>query len=304
MVATPSLSERRAVSGSAVLESEEVRAIIRRALTEDGAFNDITTDALVPPEQSGSGILLAKEAGVIAGLPVAAAVFAEIDPAVSLALFVGEGERVQAGVELARLRGRYSSLLRAERVALNLLQRMSGVATMAARAVELVAGLPARVVDTRKTTPGLRPLEKYAVRAGGAHNHRYNLSDGILVKDNHLAALRGRGLGIADAVRLSRAAAPHTVRIEIEVTSLDQVEEALEAGADIILLDNMGLEEMRAAAERCTGRALAEASGGITLANIREVAETGVDIISLGALTHSAKALDISLELTPGDDLS
>ena len=282
-----------------VLASLEVREIIRRALAEDGVFNDITTAALVPPDQSGGGVLIAKEDGVIAGLPVAASVLVEVDPGSILIPRVEEGMPVRAGHELATVRGRYASLLRAERVMLNLLQRLSGIATMAARATEAVAGLPVRVVDTRKTTPGLRPLEKYAVRVGGAHNHRYNLADGVLIKDNHLAALRGQGKGIADAVALARAAVPHTVRIEIEVTSLAQVDEALTAGADIVLLDNMPPADMREAARRCKGRALTEASGGITLANIREVAETGVEIISLGALTHSAKALDISLELTP-----
>jgi nicotinate-nucleotide pyrophosphorylase (carboxylating) len=282
-----------------VLASAEVREIIRRALAEDGVFNDITTAALVPPDQAGSGVLTAKEAGVIAGLPVAASVLVEVDPGSILIPNVEEGAHVRAGQQVATVKGRYASLLRGERVALNLLQRLSGIATMAAGAVEAVAGLPVRVVDTRKTTPGLRPLEKYAVRAGGAHNHRYNLADGVLIKDNHLAALRGRGKGIAEAVNLTRAAVPHTVRIEVEVVSLAQVDEALAAGADIILLDNMRPAEMRKAADRCRGRALTEASGNVTLANIREVAESGVDIISLGALTHSAKALDISLELTP-----
>jgi nicotinate-nucleotide pyrophosphorylase (carboxylating) len=282
-----------------VLASLEVREIIRRALAEDGVFNDITTAALVPPDQSGAGVLIAKEDGVIAGLPVAGSVFVEVDPGTALIPRVEEGTRVEPGREIATVRGRYASLLRAERVALNLLQRLSGIATMAARAVEAVDGLPVRLVDTRKTTPGLRPLEKYAVRVGGAHNHRYNLADGVLIKDNHLAALRAEGKGIVDAVALARAAVPHTVRIEIEVTSLEEVDEALAAGADIILLDNMSPSKMRAAAQKCAGRALTEASGGITLANIREVAETGVDIISLGALTHSAGALDISLELTP-----
>jgi nicotinate-nucleotide pyrophosphorylase (carboxylating) len=281
-----------------VLASAEVREIIRRALAEDGVFNDITTAALVPSDQAGEGVLLAKEDGVIAGLPVAASVLVEVDPGSVLVPRVEEGARIHAGQELARVRGRYASLLRGERVALNLLQRLSGVATMAARAVEAIAGLPVRVVDTRKTTPGLRPLEKYAVRVGGAHNHRYNLADGVLIKDNHLAALQAQGKGIADAVALTRAAVPHTIRIEIEVTDLAQLDEALAAGAEIILLDNMRPEEMSEAVRRCRGRALTEASGGITLANIREVAETGVDIISLGALTHSAKALDISMELT------
>jgi nicotinate-nucleotide pyrophosphorylase (carboxylating) len=280
-----------------VLASAEVREIIRRALAEDGVFNDITTAALVPPDLAGEGVLLAKEEGVIAGLPVAASVLVEVDPGSVLVPRVEEGRRVRAGEEIATVRGRYASLLRGERVALNLLQRLSGVATMAARAVEAVVGLPVRVVDTRKTTPGLRPLEKYAVRVGGAHNHRYNLADGVLIKDNHLAALKAQGKGIADAVALTRAAVPHTVRIEIEVTDLRQLDEALDAGAEVILLDNMRPEEMREAVRRCRGRALTEASGGITLANIRDAAETGVDIISLGALTHSAKALDISMEL-------
>ena len=284
-----------------VLESTEVREIIRRALAEDGVFNDITTAALVPPEQAGSGILLAKAAGTIAGLAVAAAVFAEVDAQIQVTPQVNDGDAVRPGDVIARLSGRYASLLRGERVALNLLQRMSGIATMTRAAVAAVAGRPVRIVDTRKTIPGLRPLDKYAVRAGGGHNHRYNLADGVLIKDNHLAALRGQGEGIAEAVRRARSAAPHTLRVEIEVTSLDQVDEALAAGADVILLDNMPLAAMHEAALRCRGRALTEASGGITLATIADVAATGVDIISLGALTHSATALDISLELTPDE---
>jgi len=280
-----------------VLQSAEVAGIIRRALEEDGVFNDITTSALVPPDLAGSGVLLAKGTGVIAGLPVVAAVFAQVDARILVEPLVAEGAHVTPGELLARLRGPYASLLRGERVALNLLQRLSGVATMAARAVAAVEGLPVRVVDTRKTTPGLRPLEKYAVRAGGAHNHRYNLADGVLIKDNHLAAMAAQDLGIAEAVQRARAAVPHTIRIEVEVTTLDEVNQALDAHADIILLDNMDPEMMRAAVTRCEGKALTEASGGITLATIRAAAESGVDLISLGALTHSAPALDISLEL-------
>jgi nicotinate-nucleotide pyrophosphorylase (carboxylating) len=282
-----------------VLESTEVREIIRRALAEDGVHNDITTSALVPPDLAGAGVLLAKEDGVLAGLPVFAATLTEVDAGITVQPLVAEGCRMSAGTEVARLHGRYASLLRGERTALNLLQRLSGIATMAARAMEAVAGLPVRVVDTRKTTPGLRPLEKYAVRAGGAFNHRYNLADGVLIKDNHLAALRAQGHGITEAVRRARHAAPHTVRVELEITSLDQLDEALASGAEIILLDNMSPAEMRQAVKRCRGRVLTEASGGITLATIRAAAETGVDLISLGALTHSAKALDLSLELTP-----
>jgi nicotinate-nucleotide pyrophosphorylase (carboxylating) len=230
-----------------------------------------------------------------------AAVFAAVDPTLGFTEIWHDGDRVSKGDRVATVDGSYSSILRGERVALNLLQRLSGVATITARAVVEAAGTHARIVDTRKTTPGLRYLEKYAVRTGGGHNHRFNLADGVLVKDNHLAALRARGLGIADAVRLSRELAPHTVRIEIEVTSLAELDEALTAGADAILLDNMSLDEMREAAARCRGRALTEASGNITPETVRRVAELGVDLISLGALTHSAPSLDISLELGLGD---
>ena len=281
------------------LDATYVRSLVEAALQEDGAWADVTTGALVRPEQTGAGVVIVKDDGVIAGLPVMAAILEAVDPAIVFEPRVWEGRAVHAGEELARIGGPYASILRAERVALNFLQRLSGTATMTARAVETVAGLSVRIVDTRKTTPGLRALEKYAIRVGGGHNHRFNLTDGVLIKDNHLAALRTRGFGIADAVNMARAGAPHTLRIEVEVETIDQVVEALIGGADIILLDNMPPEQMREAVAKCRGRALTEASGGITLANLREVAECGVDLISLGALTHSAKALDISLELTP-----
>ncbi len=281
------------------LDSVQVRTMVEAALHEDGAWGDVTTGALVAPEQTGSGVVLAKEAGVLAGLPVMAAAFEALDATIQFRPRVWDGGRVRAGEEIADLRGPYAAMLRAERVALNFVQRLSGIASATARAVELVAGLPVRIVDTRKTIPGMRMLEKYAIRVGGGHNHRFNLADGILIKDNHLAALRARGLGVADAVSLARQGAPHTLRVEVEADTLDQVVEALIAGADIILLDNMSPEQMREAVSKCRGRALTEASGGITLANLRAAAETGVDLISLGALTHSVKALDISLDLTP-----
>jgi nicotinate-nucleotide pyrophosphorylase (carboxylating) len=271
--------------------------LAQRALQEDGTFQDVTTAATVEPWQRGTGTVLAKAEGVIAGLPAMAAVFAEVDAQLIFTPLRLDGERVRRGDHIATVEGRFASMLRAERTALNLLQRLSGVATATARAVAAVEGLPVRIVDTRKTTPGLRALEKYAVRAGGGHNHRFNLADGVLVKDNHLAALRARGLGIADAVRLARQRAPHTLRVELEVTTLVELDEALAAGAEIILLDNMPVSEMVEAVRRCRGRALSEASGGITPETVRVVAETGVDLISLGALTHSAPALDISLEL-------
>jgi len=283
--------------GAEQLDAALLDEIARRALTEDGAWQDVTTSATVDEAQSGSATVLAKRDGVIAGLPVMAAVFAAIDPAIQFRPLVCDGERVRRGDRIATVLGPYASILRAERVALNFLQRLSGTATLAAEAVAGAAGTKARIIDTRKTTPGLRYLERYAVRAGGGRNHRYNLADGILIKDNHLAALRARGLGIADAVRLSRERSPHTLRVELEVTTLAELDEGLAAGADVILLDNMSIAEMAEAVRRCQGRALTEASGGITSENVGEVAATGVDLISLGALTHSAPSLDISLEL-------
>jgi nicotinate-nucleotide pyrophosphorylase (carboxylating) len=279
------------------LDDEYLRRVVGDALAEDGAGEDITTDALVPPELRGSAVIVAKEAGVVAGLPVAAAVFRAADPSLSFQMRVPDGARVAAGETVAQVEGRVASILRAERVALNFLQRLSGIATATARLVEAVAGLPTRILDTRKTTPGLRPLERYAVRMGGGQNHRYNLADGILVKDNHWRAVRAQSGDIAGAVRRLRERAPQGHRVEVEVTSPAEAVEALAAGADILLLDNMGPEEMRQAVEAARGRAQTEASGGITLRNVRAVAETGVDYISVGAITHSAPALDISLEL-------
>jgi nicotinate-nucleotide pyrophosphorylase (carboxylating) len=279
------------------LDDEYLRRVVGDALAEDGAGEDVTTGALVSPDLRGSAVIVAKAAGVVAGLSVAAAVFHAADPSLSFQLRVPDGARVTAGETVAQVEGRVASILHAERVALNFLQRLSGIATATARLVEAVAGLPTRILDTRKTTPGLRPLERYAVRMGGGQNHRYNLADGILVKDNHWRAVRAQSGDIAGAVQRLRERAPREMRVEVEVTSLAEVEEALAAGADILLLDNMGPEEMRQAVEAARGRAQTEASGGITLRNVRAVAETGVDFISVGALTHSAPALDISLEL-------
>jgi len=281
------------------LDDEYLRRVVNDALAEDGAGEDITTDALVPPELRGSAVIVVKEAGVVAGLPVAAAVFHAADPSLSFQIRVSDGARVAARETVAQVEGRVASILRAERVALNFLQRLSGIATATARLVEAVAGLPTRILDTRKTTPGLRPLERYAVRRGGGQNHRYNLADGILVKDNHWRAIHAQSEDIAGAVRRLRERAPQGLRVEVEVTSLAEAVAALAAGADILLLDNMGPEEMRQAVKAARGRALTEASGGITLRNVRAVAETGVDYISVGAITHSAPALDISLELEP-----
>lgn len=266
---------------------------IEEWLQEDIGFGDVTTMSTIPEEAQGVGILYAKEAGVIAGLPVAQLVFETVDPALSFTALVKEGARVEKGEQIAEVSGSVRSILSGERLALNLLQRLSGIATRTSQYAQAVAGTKARVVDTRKTTPGLRMLEKYAVRVGGGHNHRYALYDAVMIKDNHI---KGAG-GIAQAVAAARAAVPHTMTIEVETETLDQVQEALDAGADIIMLDNMPLDVMKQAVALIGGRAVVEASGGVTLETIRAIAETGVDVISVGALTHSVKALDISLDL-------
>jgi nicotinate-nucleotide pyrophosphorylase (carboxylating) len=266
------------------------------ALAEDIGGGDVTTILTVPAERQARGRLLAKAAGVISGIDVAGEVFRRVDPAIAFTPLVTDGDAVAAMTPIATVEGPACSLLTAERVALNLLQRLSGVATVTARYVEAVRETKARIVDTRKTTPGLRALEKAAVRHGGGHNHRFGLTDGVLIKDNHLAAVGGADR-VARAVCLARQGAPHTLRIEIEVTTLDELAQALEAGADVVLLDNMDVAAMRKAVAMAGGRALLEASGGVALESVAEIAATGVDLISVGALTHSAPALDISLEL-------
>ena len=279
------------------LDSDLVRRVVRDALIEDGAFNDVTTLSTVPPGLHGRGVFLAKDSGVLAGLPLVEAAFAALDASIRLDPLLTDGAKLERGVHIARVEGPLAGILSAERIALNFLQRLSGTATLTRRLVDAVAGLPVRIVDTRKTTPGLRALERYAVQVGGGHNHRFNLSDGLLIKDNHLAAGRSRGLTLAQTVAAARAGVPHTHRIEVEVTSYEEAQEAVAARADVILLDNMDPPEMARCVQMIAGRALTEASGGVTLANVRAIAESGVDIISSGALTHSAPALDISLEV-------
>lgn len=265
------------------------------ALLEDLGGGDITSNATVPATAQAQGTLLAKAQGVISGMEVAAEVFHRVDPEIVFQPLVADGAFVNHGMPIARVAGNARSILVGERLALNLLQRLSGVATLTSHYVAAVQGTKARVVDTRKTTPGLRVLEKAAVRHGGGQNHRFGLSDGVLIKDNHLAAVGGPER-VAKAISLARAGAPHTARIEVEVTSLEELQQALAAGADIVMLDNMDVETMRRAVAMNAGRALLEASGGVTLETIRAIAETGVDLISVGALTHSAPALDISLD--------
>ncbi len=267
--------------------------IVRRALAEDIGTGDMTTLLTVPEGAVAMGSLLAKQAGVVAGLPVAAQVFAQVDPALAIEFTAEEGQYVEAGETLMAVRGAARSILTAERVALNFLQRLSGIATKTSRFVALVEGNKARIVDTRKTTPGLRALEKYAVRVGGGFNHRFGLYDAILIKDNHIQAAGG----ITPAVQAAYAQAPHTMTVTVECDTLEQVEEAIAAGVDIVLLDNMSLDMLRQAVELVDGQAASEASGGVNEETVTAIAQTGVDIISVGALTHSAVALDISLDL-------
>ena len=277
--------------------TSSVMAIVAGSLEEDLGPGDVTTDALIPPDIHGLGSIVAKAAGVIAGVEVALEVFRQANPDVETRTLITDGFEVSPGVVVAEVEGSIAGILKGERVALNFLQRLSGIATATSMYVKAVQGTKARIVDTRKTVPGIRQLEKYAVRMGGGHNHRYNLADGILIKDNHIAALRAQGLGLAEIVSRARENSPHTLRVEIEVESIEEAREALEAGADVILLDNMSPEEMKQVVTLTEGRRLLEASGGINLETVRAVAETGVDLISVGALTHSVMAMDISLDL-------
>ncbi len=281
---------------SAELDPGLVGGIVRAALEEDRAFDDVTTLATVDASLEGRAIFLAKEAGVLAGMPVAAACFQALDPRCRLEQQVREGERFDRDAVLASVSGPVRALLQAERVALNFVQRLSGTATLTRAFVDAVAGTRAVILDTRKTTPGLRDLEKYAVRCGGGMNHRRDLAAMAMVKDNHREAIRREGRTLAEATAAIRAIRP-SVAVEIEIDGLEQLDEALEAQPEWILLDNMPVAAMAEAVRRVGGRAKLEASGGVRLESVRAIAETGVDAISVGALTHGARALDISLEL-------
>ena len=297
------------------LDPTLIRQLVRVALAEDRAAEDVTTAALVSPDQHGRAVVLAKAEGVLAGLPLAEAAFAAVDARLTWKALKADGDALRPGDRVAEIDGALASILRGERAALNFLTHLSGVATATAEVVRALDGTGCRLRDTRKTIPGLRLLEKYAVRMGGGTNHRLDLADGILIKDNHLAALRARerdssrgsgfnltgGLGAAGAIRLARQAYPD-MRIEVEVEDLQQAREAIKAGVDELLLDNMSPGEMRKVVTLVAkrDRPVLEASGGITLANARLIAETGVDFISMGAITHSAPALDLSLEVEVG----
>ena len=274
-----------------ILNKIYVDNLIKTALLEDINYCDVTTDYLIPAEQMGKGKLVAKAEGILCGVEVAARVFELIDSDIKIEILIKDGESVKYGDELMRLEGRTASLLKGERTALNLIQHMSGIATAANQATKLVEGTNASIADTRKTLPGMRPLQKYAVMTGGAKNHRYNLSDAAMLKDNHIDAAGG----ITAAVTALRKKIGHMTKIEVETRNLDELKEALAVGADIIMLDNMSHELMKEAVAITDGRAVLEASGGITNETLRAVAESGVDIISIGALTHSVKAFDISM---------
>ncbi|MBW1741240.1 MAG: carboxylating nicotinate-nucleotide diphosphorylase [Deltaproteobacteria bacterium] len=270
--------------------------LIRLALAEDIGPGDVTTDALIEPDRVARAVIFAKESLVLAGLQVAQEVFTTLDPAMRFETFFQDGDRIGTGDTILKASGKLHALLTGERTALNFLQRLSGIATLTRQYVDQVAGSHVRLTDTRKTLPGWRRLEKYAVKIGGAHNHRFGLYDGILIKDNHIAACGG----ISEAVARVRNHRPHLLRIEVEVSDLNQVKEALENGVDVIMLDNMDLDDIRKAVRLIDGRALVEVSGGMTLDTLAEVANTGVDIISIGALTHSARAVDISMKVAEG----
>ncbi len=268
-----------------------VEQIIKTALMEDINYCDVTTDYLIPEDAMGNGRLMSKADGIVCGVEVAAKVFAMLDDSVQIEFLKKDGDEVKYGDDIMKLSGRTAVLLKGERTALNLIQHMSGIATASHKYAQIVSGTNASIADTRKTLPGLRPLQKYAVMCGGAKNHRYNLSDAAMLKDNHIDAAGG----ITPAITKLRSKVGHMTKIEVETRNLDELQEALAAGADIIMLDNMSPEIMKQAVEITAGRAVLEASGGITDETLRAVAESGVDIISIGALTHSVKAFDISM---------
>ena len=275
------------------LNSPMIDKLIDLALAEDISGGDITTESTIRASQQGIGTIITKSVGVIAGLPIVKRDLSHIDPSLDFHQLVSDGTKVEPMTPIAEVTGCAKSILTGERTALNFLQKLSGTATLTAEFVDVVKNTKTKIVDTRKTTPGWRLLQKYAVRVGGGKNHRFGLYDGILIKDNHIVAAGG----IQRAVEMARSSAPHTAKIEIEVETINQVEEALRVKADILLLDNMNNKTMQAAVKKVNGNAITEASGGITLDRIQEISEIGVDFISVGALTHSAMPLDISLDL-------
>lgn len=280
-----------------MLTQSAIDSVVTAALAEDAPWGDVTSEALIPAGTRAAADLIAREPGILSGIDVFATTMRLCDPEAVVQPLVEDGEPFRAGQQLAGVTGTARSVLRAERVALNLLQRLSGIATETARYVAAVDGTGARIADTRKTTPGLRSLERHAVRCGGGFNHRFSLSDAVLAKDNHLAILTAGGRDLTEALRDARARIGHTVHFEVEVDRLDQVEPVLAAGIDTILLDNFSLDQLREGVSLVAGRALVDASGGVNLETVADIASTGVDIISVGALTHSVRSIDLGLDI-------
>ena len=275
----------------------DIEKLIDLAIMEDYSMGDATTDALISKETIGSATVVSDEGGTIAGLGLAVRIFQKMDPSLETTILIPDGSKVTKNDRILEINGYLSSILTAERTALNFLRKLSGVATETSKYVDEISHTNSRIVDTRKTTPGFRALEKYAVRMGGGHNHRLNLSDGILIKDNHVKILHLEGLNLTGVIQKAKSNAPHTIKVEVEVETVEQAVESVSAGADIILLDNMSTQDMEKAVKSCLGRAVTEASGGINLKTVRSVAETGVNLISVGAITHSAPNLDLSLDI-------
>jgi nicotinate-nucleotide pyrophosphorylase (carboxylating) len=281
-----------------MLTDDTITEVVRRALLEDAPWGDVTSEALIPASASATASVVAREPGVLSGSRALLATVREVDPLVEVTARLDDGDPFEAGDTLFVLRGSARSLLRAERIGLNLLQRLSGIATLTSRYVSLTEGTKAQIVDTRKTTPGLRALERDAVVAGGGRNHRFSLSDAVLVKDNHLAVLLAEGLSVTDALLRMKSHLSHTTHVEVEVDRIDQIEAVLAAGVDTIMLDNFSPEDLVAGVELVGGRALVEASGGVSLETVHDIAASGVDLISVGALTHSVRALDLGLDIS------
>lgn len=280
-----------------MLTTKLIAEVVQRALDEDAPWGDATSEFLIPVGMGAVATLNAREPGVFAGADVFAAAFELTDPSIEVEFLVGEGGRFEAGQTLARVSGPARSILTAERIGLNFAQRMSGIATLTAEYVSRVAGTKARIADTRKTTPGLRAFERHAVVCGGGLNHRFSLSDAVMAKDNHLAVLTAGGKDLTTELIRVKAELPHTMKLEVEVDRLDQIAPVLAAGVDIIMLDNFTLDQLREGVAQIAGRAIVEASGGVNLDTVAAIAQTGVDVISVGALTHSARALDLGLDV-------
>jgi nicotinate-nucleotide pyrophosphorylase (carboxylating) len=280
-----------------MLTTTAIDTVVRAALDEDAPWGDLTSEVLIPADAVATAQLVAREAGVFSGGAVFDAAFRLVDPRITVHLLLRDGTAFATGDVLAEASGPARGILQAERIGLNFVQRMSGIATLTARYVAETDGTGARIVDTRKTTPGLRALERQAVRDGGGHNHRFSLSDAVMAKDNHLAVLSAGGINLTDALIAVRAKLSHTTHFEVEVDSLEQIEPVLAAGIDTIMLDNFDLGDLREGVRRVAGRAIVEASGGVSLETVRGIARTGVDVISVGALTHSVRSLDLGLDV-------